>query len=242
MIARRLLALGLLAAALVAGCAAPPPPRALPRDGPEAKETEPRWGALRFRFAWPPGGDPAWHLDLLFADRVLRPILEQEARGILLWRLHRRAVRDDAGHRLSLLVFADPETVQRVFAAALAHPLVARAREAGRITEIFSEQTASGRLADTSDPSWPEALRAAWPHYIAGASRMWLELVRAFSPAGDPSRAEDDLEALERGYRETAARLDALWQKQGLHAFLHHLNALFGYAPIVVLEERRLRF
>jgi len=241
MIGRRLLALG-LAAALLAACAAPPPPRVVPPAGTDPTAPEPRWGALRFRFPWPPGGDPAWHLDLLFADRVLRPILEREARGILLWRLHRRAVRDGAGHQLSLLFFADPGTARRVLAAAAAHPLVARAREAGRLTEFLAEQTASARLADTSDPSWPEVLRAAWPHYIAGASRMWLELVHAFSPPGEPCGAAEDLDLLERGYRETAARLDALWQEEGLHAFLHHLNALFGYAPIVVIEERRLRF
>lgn len=241
MIGRRVIALG-LTAAFLAACAAAPPPQPLPPVDAHPKTPEPRWGALRFRFAWPPGEDPAWHLDLLFADRVIRPILEREAQGILLWRLHRRAVRDGAGHQVSLLFFAASDTAQRILADATAHPLIARAREAGRLTEFLAEQTASTRLADTSDPSWPEALRAAWPHYIAGASRMWLELVHAFSPAETPSAAAEDLDVLERSYRETAARLDTLWENEGLHAFLHHLNALFGYAPIVVIEERRLRF
>lgn len=36
--------------------------------------------------------------------------------------------------------------------------------------------------------------------------------------------------------------LTALWQNEGRHAFLHHLNALFGYEPILIIEKRPMRF
>jgi hypothetical protein len=33
-------------------------------------------------------------------------------------------------------------------------------------------------------------------------------------------------------YTEVLRRIDALWRDHGGHVFLHHLNALFGYAPV----------
>ncbi|MEJ5359379.1 MAG: hypothetical protein WHT06_11975 [Desulfobacterales bacterium] len=229
-----------LAAAAAGACAGLPPPRTLPEAAPAA---EAAWQALRFRFTWPPGLDPAWHLDSLFADRLVRPILEEEGPAIPLWRFHRRAVRDAAGHQLSFLFRADSATARRVRHAAVSHPLVARARQAGCLAEIVAEEGAGpAPLSDTSDPSWPPALREAWPHYIAGVSRMWLELVRAFAPPADPPGDGEAFETLENGFRETERRIRALWRTQGLHAFLHHLNALFGYEPVAIGEERRLRF
>ncbi len=231
----------LLAAALSAACAGLTTPPKTPEPSRPVAEAD--WQALRFRFAWPPGRDPAWHLDALFADRLLRPILEEEGRKILLWRFHRRAVRDAAGHRFSFLFYADAATARRVLHAAASSPLVARARGAGRLLEVVTETSAApGPLSGTSDPCWPQALREAWPHYIGGVSRMWLDLVRAYAPPEDPSAAEESFETLERGYRETERRIGELWQAQGRHALLHHLNALFGYEPIRILEERRLRF
>lgn len=235
----RLLAF-VLAAAAAAACAGLPPPKPLPAAAPAAEAS---WQALRFRFPWPPGLDPAWHLDGLFAERLLRPILEEEGSAIPLWRFHRRAVRDAAGHQLSFLFYADSATARRVRQAAVSHPLVARARQAGRLAEVVAEEAAGpSPLSGTSDPAWPPALREAWPHYIAGASRMWLELVRFFAPPADPAADGEAFETLEEGFRETERRIRALWGTQGPHAFLHHLNALFGYEPIVIWEERRLRF
>jgi hypothetical protein len=33
-----------------------------------------------------------------------------------------------------------------------------------------------------------------------------------------------------------------LWQEEGRHAFLHHLNALFGYESLVVYEKKLMTF
>ena len=38
-------------------------------------------------------------------------------------------------------------------------------------------------------------------------------------------------------YARLNDRLCGIWQQQGRHAFLHHLNALFGYVPLLVSPD-----
>ena len=38
------------------------------------------------------------------------------------------------------------------------------------------------------------------------------------------------------------ATVDALWRGNAQHAWLHHLNALFGYQPALIREQRLMRF
>ncbi len=36
--------------------------------------------------------------------------------------------------------------------------------------------------------------------------------------------------------------VDDMWRQEGRHAFLHHLNAVFGYQPLVIYEKKLLTF
>jgi hypothetical protein len=36
--------------------------------------------------------------------------------------------------------------------------------------------------------------------------------------------------------------VDGLWRGNAQHAWLHHLNALFGYQPVLIREQRLMRF
>jgi hypothetical protein len=36
--------------------------------------------------------------------------------------------------------------------------------------------------------------------------------------------------------------VEEMWRQEGSHAFLHHLNAIFGYEPVVVYERRLMNF
>ena len=36
-------------------------------------------------------------------------------------------------------------------------------------------------IEDTSDASWSPVMQVAWPHYIMGVSRMWLEMIDQLS-------------------------------------------------------------
>ena len=75
-----------------------------------------------------------------------------------------------------------------------------------------------------------------------GASQMWLELISE-TLAELPSRnAALSLAENEQLYKEVNEIITSLWEVNGRHAFLHHLNALFGYNPVIVYEKRMLNF
>ncbi len=235
----------LAAVSLIAGCAgrpvplgpAPAPP---PVIGPEAAERG--WWAVRFRFDWAPEAEPRWHLDPLIAHRVARPVLERYRQEIPLWRFHRRAARDAAGHQFSLIFYADRRTAGRVNAEVLVDPLVQGAKSAGRLAEVLCEDPAAAikpGVGDTSDPAWPPPLRDAWPHFLMGASLTWLELITQLAGAEtDPDGFADT----EERYRRLNSAVNAIWQREGRHAFLHHLNALFGYEPVLIIDKRLMNF
>ena len=97
-------------------------------------------------------------------------------------------------------------------------------------------------IADTSDPNWPANLRHAWPYYLMGASQMWLDLITSVISDDQGTETVADLRELENRYAKASASINALWQREGRHAFLHHLNALFGYEPLIIIEKRHMRF
>jgi hypothetical protein len=194
---------------------------------------------------WPENADPAWHTDLLVAHQVVKPVLDRHAQDIALWRFHRRAARDGSGHQFSFIFFASAETARRVFAGISASPILEQARTAGRVIAVVCDDPATvsrPALADTSDPSWSAPLRQAWPYYLMGASQMWLELVSEMARGEIRAGAPLGFAQLDERYAVTSAAITALWQNEGRHAFLHHLNALFGYEPIVIIEKRHMRF
>ena len=151
------------------------------------------WWYLRFRMEWLEGNPPAWHTDLLLADLVVRPVLELRRADITLWRVHRRAARDAAGHQFSFIFYATPETARDVFAEIEASPALGMARAGGRVTAVLQDDPlhpSRPERADTSDPAWSAALRTAWPDYLMGASRMWLSLVSQLAAPPAPGRCE----------------------------------------------------
>ena len=191
------------------------------------------WWYLRFRVEWPEGKPPAWHTDLMLADRVVRPVLERRQADIALWRFHRRAARDGAGHQFSFIFYASPATARGVFEDVGASPALGLAQAAGRVTAVLQDDPlhpSRPAPADTSDPAWSAALRSAWPDYLMGASRMWLALVSQHADPPPESRA--GFTEVDAAYARADAAVTAVWRDEGLHAFLHHLNALFGYEPL----------
>ena len=84
------------------------------------------------------------------------------------------------------------------------------------------------KIADTSDPTWPEKIRSSWPFFMMGASQMWLGQIRAFK-----QETPDELEIKQR-YITIQNNLTDIWQQQGQHALMHHLNALYAYQPVLV--------
>lgn len=226
-------------ALLFAGCTAQPvavevEPAVKPvADGPVS------WWYVRFRLQWPRGVDPLWYPDLLLADRVLRPILDAERETIVLWRFHRRAARDEAGRRFSFIFRATPATAERVNAKIASDPWVDRLLKRGVLEKVdFDDPGQPTRLyvGDTSDPTWSAEMQAAWPHFIMGASQLWLELIRELA-----KQEKWPKEPLAR-YAAIENALDEHWESEGGHALLHHLSAIFGYRELLVTRREMMRF
>ena len=217
----------------VSGCAAVTPAVEPPVARPAAPSADAVWWYLRFRMDWPEGKPPAWHMDLLLADQVVRPVLERHQADLSPWRFHRRAARDAAGHQFSFIFYAPPATARNVFEEVDASPVLGSARAAGRVAAVLRDDPLNpsrpGR-GDTGDPAWSAALRTAWPDYLMGASRMWLSLVSQLAAPSTP--AASDFAEMEDAYARANSSVTAVWREEGRHAFLHHLNALFGYEPL----------
>ena len=203
------------------------------------------WWSARFRMYWPPEEEPLWHTDLLIAHKILAPVIMQYEDQILLWRFHRRASRDVAGHQFSFIFYATAETAYQVYDTLRSDALLAELTYTGRvIKEVYDnpERISKPRIKDTSDPNWPALIQKSWPYYIKGVSQMWLNLIAetvAEMPSVDTPSSLDEYEML---YKEVDATILSLWEKNGRHAYLHHLNALFGYKPLVFYERRMLNF
>ena len=95
--------------------------------------------------------------------------------------------------------------------------------------------TGLAEVGASSDPLWDPRLAKTWPYFIMGVSQHWLALIEAVEAElpqrGKNGKALPDL--LER-YRRISREIDELWREQGQHAYLHHLNALFGYQPLLI--------
>jgi len=71
---------------------------------------------------------------------------------------------------------------------------------------------------------------------------MWLDLIdqKVAERSFDENNAT--LAQVLELYREVDAQAVSVWENEGRHAFLHHLNALFEYKPLWVYERRPLKF
>jgi len=212
---------------------------------PENAETPHGWWRASFRIAWPEDQSPAWDLDLLLAHRAISPLLDRYEKQISLWRFHRRAARDSIGHQFSFIFYSSPETAAEIYQSLRSEPLLEEMKRAGILLEVLYKdpnRIDNPNIEDTSDPNWSPEMKKAWPYYIMGVSRLWLNLIAQYeaelSGGERPSRLEED-----RGlYREVNEAIGRSWQEEGRHALLHHLNAIFGYDPIKVYVEQMMRF
>jgi hypothetical protein len=232
---------------MTAGCSMLPPPDASgpPDAQPPSSQADSQWWQARFRLSWPAGAHPAWHLDPYLAHRVISPVLSIAGEDIPLWRFHRRANRDDSGHQFSFLFYARPGAAETVFSAIRKNPRLGRLEADGQLDKLLTGSwTAAppGTIEATSDPQWPLAVQKAWPHYIMGASILWLDLIDQVSREGLPGFPAGPMGSTVDDYVLINREVTRLWQEEGGHAFFHHLSAIFGYEPLFVVEKRLIRY
>ncbi len=220
--------------AVIYGCATAPSPRAGP---PFETPAQNGWWYARYAILWPEGSEPYWYVDLFLAREAIAPVLEKYGSEIRLWRFHRRAARDKAGHQFSFIIYCRPEAALKIFQELSSQPLLKELQQMGFLVDQSYDATQEIRrpgIEDTSDPSWSTATKRAWPYFIMGVSRMWLEAIdhiyREHLTRNRPSTLAERLLLYER----VEERLRRLWQEEGGHAVLHHQNAIFGYAPVKV--------
>ncbi|MCB1800153.1 MAG: hypothetical protein KDI82_00555 [Gammaproteobacteria bacterium] len=237
-VCRSVLVILALVGLLMSACSWQAPLVQQAQSGRGSVEESPRWHIWRFRFFRADDGATHTHLDGLLADQLLFDAVLAHADEIRLWRFHRRWARDATGHQFSLMVFAPPAVARSITAGLKAAPLLKSLGEQGFLLQWRIDHMAGDaalRPSTTSDPRWPEDVQQEWPHFIMGVSRLWAGLVRA------EARRHPGMD-LHARYREVDAALEQFWMHGARHALLHHLNALFGYRPLLEADGSLRRY
>ena len=71
---------------------------------------------------------------------------------------------------------------------------------------------------------------------------MWLNLVAEIADQDLQDDPPASIEEIDSFYRQVDETVTELWQENGRHAFLHHLNAVFEYEPLIYWEKRFMDF
>ena len=199
------------------------------------------WWACRFKISWPPGAEINWTIDYLLAHAVVRPVLRDHAKELYWWRFHRRAARDETGHQFSFLFYSN-SNVSAAVMEDIRQSNVLQQTLAEKIVEkiVFDDPNnpLHPQIEAMSDPDWTPELQRNWPSYIMGVSSLWLGLIDDFM-GNFPAHDDNFPEVLEQ-YRQAKDAIITMWNKEGQHAFLHHLSAIFGYEPLMI--KKWIRF
>jgi hypothetical protein len=231
----------LLLGLTLSGCAARfTAPGAVPVVGRAPVDTKNGgfWWTCRFRVSWPPEKEPDWAVDLLLAHAVVQPVLREYESRISYWRFHRRAARDKTGHQFSFLFYTDPGTSAEVIHRIEESTMVNDVLTVGIVERIVVDDPAKPAkpgVEDTSDSHWSPVLQRTWPAYIMGVSSLWLGLIN--ETMHDIPGTGGEIHGLLERYRQADARINSIWYKEGQHALFHHLNAIFGYKPMLIRKE-----
>lgn len=195
------------------------------------------WWHVKYRIHWPENTEPNFYIDLLLADAVIEPILIQHLDSITYWRFHRRAEHDEAGHQFSFIFYADKTTARSIYQLVEHNDITEKMLKLNILEQILTDDPAKNNLTGlnaTSDKNWPVKLQNAWPAYIMGVSSTWLQLIDQ-EIASD--KMDNNITYLLEEYKKVDAKISKLWYEDGQHAFLHHLDAVFGYKPVLINKE-----
>lgn len=216
--------------------------------------TEPRtrfpadsgWWYVRFKIDVLEGSEaPRWYMDALLAREVVAPVLQRRNGEVFLWRFHRRAAQDAGGHQLSFIFYSEAKTARRINREIRDNPLLAELKAAGAVVDdMYDDPSRNERpgIEDTSDKHWSQPVQVSWPYFIMGVSEMWLELVSEMATRDSAGQPASSIESLQELYRKVNTDVEQTWEAEGGHALLHHLNALFGYQPVVVRGRGPMQF
>lgn len=89
-----------------------------------------------------------------------------------------------------------------------------------------------------SDSNWSITLQKHWPSFIMGVSALWLGLIDEEMGKISADHKMEISELLEV-YRKAESTITTIWNREGQHAFLHHLSVVFWYEPLFIRKEIR---
>ncbi len=140
------------------------------------------WLSVSFKINWSDEAEPGWHIDLLLAHKVISPILDEFKDNILLWRFHRRAARDKAGHQFTFYFYSSTETANQIYESIKSNRILQKIKDAGIVvSDSYYDKINRPNIEDTSDPKWSPLISKSWPYFINGVCRMWLNLVASIA-------------------------------------------------------------
>jgi hypothetical protein len=198
------------------------------------------WYTACFRFKWPPESEPQWYLDLIVGHAVIAPIIYRHPQRLSPWYFHRRAKRDERGHEFAFSFLTTAEHAQKISIELQGNSLLEDLHEEGLVLEDTCanlESIPSSTKPPYSWPDWPSSVQNSWPYFVMGACQTWLKLADILLPAIKQTTSTTDLNTILQHYQQLLTQINALWQRHGAHAFLHHLNAVYGYVPVRLSNE-----
>jgi len=209
----------------------------------ENNSGHPSWWRASFQLSWDKETPPQWLYGPFIAEQVILPVLQHHTEDIQLWRFHRRADLDATGHSFSFLYYTDQGSAAYISELIKKNgPLGVLIKKGAVLKVDIKPYTVKGseKVSATSDPHWTPIMQQTWPHFLMGVSRMWLEQVILFSKQIDlaPSLeneggAWDEEKDFSEHYKKVQFELSQLWREEGNHAYLHHLNAIYAYQPLL---------
>ncbi len=189
------------------------------------------WHYARFRIPYTKSSPPNWSMGTLIAVEIIQPVLNKHRDSIPLWRFHRRAGHDAAGHQFSFVFYSNKTTASQLYREIQSSPLLQQLTQRRKVMLLTPDDLSKNprpNIEDSSDKSWSTVIQKTWPHYIMGISQQWLKMVTAIS------NDQEKTVPLEARYQEVQNIANHIWQREGKHAFLHHLNAIHAYQPLLI--------
>ncbi|MBN8550073.1 MAG: hypothetical protein J0M12_12215 [Deltaproteobacteria bacterium] len=196
------------------------------------------WWHSDIHVHWPMGENPDWAVDAMLANEVFAPIVMNQSSAPLLWRFHRRAMRDASGQNFSFIFYASSDRAKEILRKIDADETLKQLSSVGIVERVNSGSFAAAPLPQiegTSAPGWPPSLQRAWPYFIMGASATWLDLIRQEAQTAELDRR--DVRTTLEGYRRVSKNIDAIWYEYAQRAFFHHLSAMFAYPEFQMKTE-----
>jgi len=203
------------------------------------------WWAIKFKLIWPPQKNPQWHVDLLIAHRIISPTIIKFENQLSYWRFHRRAAQDDSGHQFTFLFYSSQETANKVFSDIESHLLINELINYQILMKTISDDTSDINhpdIQEMADPSWTPLIKKTWSHFIMGVSQMWLAQIDEIAKSMDSLNEDTTIPSLLESYDQINNVISTSWQEQGMHAYLHHLNAIYGYVPLKIIDVSLRQF